>query len=199
MHSINELLHFDPDMQDSYMPALERVDEDEIHFASDISYREDVRARARSVIELMQHGMQVEDTPDTDRLATEIFTDKEPYAPHKEKPDVILHLEALLTKYDHEVVHDSVQVRRYIMNKLLEESENAQKASERLKALELLGKIAEVGMFIERSIVTIEHKTTHELESELEKTLQLLLNPDTKTYEAPEAPTVSLKDIEVNI
>ena len=199
MQTLNELLHFDDADVEAYMPTLERVDEVDVHFARDISYREEVRARARSTIELMQHGMQVIDTPETDRLATKIFNEQEPFTPHKEKPDVILQLEALLTKYDHEVVAESKQVRRYVMNKLLIESEEAGKASERLKALELLGKIAEVGMFIERSVVTIEHRTTKELESELEQTLKLLLNPDTNTYEMPEPVKANIKDIEINI
>jgi hypothetical protein len=199
MQTLNELLHFDDADVEAYMPTLERVDEVDVHFARDISYREEVRARARSTIELMQHGMQVIDTPETDRLATKIFNEQEPFTPHKEKPDVILQLEALLTKYDHEVVAESKQVRRYVMNKLLIESEEAGKASERLKALELLGKIAEVGMFIERSVVTIEHRTTKELESELEQTLKLLLNPETNTYEMPEPVKANIKDIEINI
>lgn len=199
MQTLNELLHFDDADVEAYMPTLERVDEVDVHFAKDISYREEVRARARSTIELMQHGMQVIDTPETDRLATKIFNEQEPFTPHKEKPDVILQLEALLTKYDHEVVAESKQVRRYVMNKLLIESEEAGKASERLKALELLGKIAEVGMFIERSVVTIEHRTTKELESELEQTLKLLLNPETNTYEMPEPVKANIKDIEINI
>tara|TARA_R110000772_G_scaffold1566_2_gene5325 strand:- start:8072 stop:8671 length:600 start_codon:yes stop_codon:yes gene_type:complete len=199
MQTLNELLHFDDADVEAYMPTLERVDEVDVHFARDISYREEVRARARSTIELMQHGMQVTETPETDRLATKIFNEQEPFTPHKEKPDVILQLEALLTKYDHEVVAESKQVRRYVMNKLLIESEEAGKASERLKALELLGKIAEVGMFIERSVVTIEHRTTKELESELEQTLKLLLNPETNTYEMPEPVKANIKDIEINI
>lgn len=199
MQTINDVLHFDETDVDAYMPTLERVEEVDVHFAKDISYREEVRARARTTIELMQHGMQVLENADTDRLATKIFSEQEPFAPHREKPDVILQLEALLTRYDHEVVKESVQIRRYVMNKLLEESENAQKASERIKALELLGKIAEVGMFVERSVVTIEHKTTVELEQELEETLKLLFNEDTKVYEPAPTPKTSIKDIEINL
>jgi hypothetical protein len=196
---MNDLLEFNDADVDAYMPTLERVDELDVHFAGDISYREEVRARARTTIELMQHGMQVFETADTDRLASQIFTEREPFAPHKEKPDVILQLEALLTQYDHEVVRESIQVRRYVMNKLLVESENALKASERIKALELLGKIAEVGMFVERSVITIEHKSTQELEIELEESLKLLFNADTNTYEAPAMPKTSIKDIEIHI
>jgi len=199
MQTINDRFHFDDADIEAYMPTLERVEETDVHFAKDISYREEVRARARTTIELMQHGMQVLETADTDRLATKIFSEQEPFAPHREKPDVILQLEALLTKYDHEVVKESIQVRRYVMNKLLEESEGAQKASERIKALELLGKIAEVGMFVERSVITIEHKTTKEIEHELTESLKLLFNEDTKVYEHVPTTKSKIKDIEINL
>ena len=200
MTSMNHLLNFDPEDPTPYLPEIERVSEDELLFARDLSYREDVRARARSAIELMQHGMQIEDTNQSEKLATEIFTERTAYTPHKEKPDVILRLEALLSEYDHDVVQESVQLRRYVTNKLLDEAEGAQKASERIKALELLGKISDVGLFAERSIVTIEHKSTQEIEEELQKTLTLLLNPVTDTYEHPPQPAhPKFDDIEILI
>ena len=189
MQNMNEILDISPDEPDVILPPIERVDEDEILFAKDLTYREEVRARARSVLELMKHGMQVDDTPQTER----------DLAPHAEKPDVILRLEAMLTEYDHEVVDEAVRMRRFIMNRLMEESQIGAKSSERLKALELLGKITEIGMFTERQEITITHKTTEELEEELEKTFTLLLNPDTKTYEPDPKDVKSIKDIEINI
>lgn len=196
---MNEILDISPDEPDVILPPIERVDEDEILFAKDLTYREEVRARARSVLELMKHGMQVDDTPQTERDATAVFTEKSDLAPHAEKPDVILRLEAMLTEYDHEVVDEAVRMRRFIMNRLMEESQIGAKSSERLKALELLGKITEIGMFTERQEITITHKTTEELEEELEKTFTLLLNPDTKTYEPDPKDVKSIKDIEINI
>ena len=199
MQNMNEILDISPDEPDVILPPIERVDEDEILFAKDLTYREEVRARARSVLELMKHGMQVDDTPQTERDATAVFTEKSDLAPHAEKPDVILRLEAMLTEYDHEVVDEAVRMRRFIMNRLMEESQIGAKSSERLKALELLGKITEIGMFTERQEITITHKTTEELEEELEKTFTLLLNPDTKTYEPDPKDVKSIKDIEINI
>jgi UDP-N-acetylglucosamine enolpyruvyl transferase len=105
----------------------------------------------------------------------------------------------MLTEYDHEVIQDAVQVRRFIMNRLMEESQIGTKSSERLKALELLGKVTEVGMFTERQEITITHRTTEELEQELEKTLTLLLNPDTQTYEPDPKDVKPIKDIKINL
>jgi hypothetical protein len=199
MQNMNEILDISPDEPDVILPPIERVDEEEVLFAKDLTYREEVRARARSVLELMAHGMQVDDTAETERDATAIFTEKTDLAPHAEKPDVILRLEAMLTEYDHEVVDEAVRMRRFIMNRLMEESQIGTKSSERLKALELLGKITEIGMFTERQEITITHKTTEELEEELEKTFTLLLNPDTKTYEPDPKDVPAFKDIKVDV
>jgi hypothetical protein len=201
MQNLNQLLHFDPEDPQPYLPELERVSEDENLFARDLSHREMVRARARTVIELMQHGLQVDKTTDSEITAIEILQDKEPLANHITKPDVILQLEALMTEYDHEVVQDAVRMRRFVTNKLMLEAQTAVKASERIKALELLGKISDVGLFAERNIVTIEHKTTEELQQEFEKTISLLLNPATNVFEAPKTVTpvdADIRDIELD-
>ena len=109
-----------------------------------------------------------------------------------------------MTEFDHEVVHDAVRMRRVITNKLLLEASTAEKASERIKAMELLGKITEIGLFTERQHITIEQKSTEELEKELEETIQLLLNPETNTYEtkkqeAHEQKPPKFKDIKINV
>mgnify|MGYP006270146923 CR=1 FL=1 len=199
MQNMNELLDISPDEPDVILPPIERVDEDEILFAKDLTYREEVRARARTVLELMQHGMQVDENNQTEQTAAAIFTERSDLQPHAEKPDVILRLEAMLTEYDHEVVKDAAQVRQFIMNRLMEEAQIGAKSSERIKALELLGKITDVGMFTERKEVTITHRSTKEIEEELEKTFSLLLNPDSKMYEVAPEPATRIKDIEINV
>jgi hypothetical protein len=199
MQNMNEILDICPDEPDAISPLIERVAEDEILFAKDLTYREEVRARARTVLELMYHGMHVNEDSQTERNASEIFTEKTDLSAYAEKPDVILRLEAMLTEYDHEVVQDAVQVRRFIMNRLMEESQIGSKSSERLKALELLGKVTEVGMFTDRQEITVTHRTTAEIEEELEKTLTLLLNPTSKMYEVPPADAKPIKDITINV
>lgn len=200
MQNLNHLLHFDPDHPEPLLPALERVADDEIIFASDLSVREEVRARAWTVATLMEHGMQVDSDEHDANIALDIMQDRATITNHKEKPAVMLHLEALLSEYDYEIVHEAARVRRYVTNKLIEESgRETNKASERIKALELLGKISDVGMFVERSVVTIEHKSTEELQQELESTLELLFNPDTDTYEMEKPIEVSIKDIPIGL
>jgi hypothetical protein len=82
------------------------------------------------------------------------------------------------------------------------EANTATKASERIKALELLGKISDVALFAERNIVTIEHKTTEELQQEFEKTVNLLLNPSTNIFEPAKTPVpgaVNLREIKIGV
>jgi hypothetical protein len=86
---------------------------------------------------------------------------------------VALHLKALVNEYDHQVLESNIQARQYIVNRLLDLSDprNETKPMEQLKALELLGKVSEIGLFTERVEVNINHKSTEELEAELVKTL----------------------------
>ena len=46
------------------------------------------------------------------------------------------------------------------------------RASERLKAIELLGKLGDVGAFVERSEVTTELRTSDEIKKRIEELLE---------------------------
>ena len=97
-------------------------------------------------------------------------------------PAVIAHVGALLTEYDRVVVKSAAQMRTYITNRLVLESDNPDPRV-RLKALEMLGKISDVGLFTDKSEVTLRHRPTEELE-------QLLRERLTKVIEAEVTPTV---------
>ena len=88
---------------------------------------------------------------------------------------VAMHLKALITEYDHRVLESNIQARNYIVNRLLDISNpnkvEPAKYSEQLKALEMLGKVSEIGLFTERLEININNKSTEELESELVETL----------------------------
>jgi len=82
-------------------------------------------------------------------------------------------LGALLTEYDKQVVADAVQVRHYVTNKLLEVS-NCGETRFELRALELLGKISDVGLFSEKLEVTVTH-TASTLEHEIKDSIKRLM------------------------
>ena len=86
------------------------------------------------------------------------------------KPEVIAHLGALLQEYDHIVVKSAAQLRTYITNKLILDSDNPDPRI-RLKSLEMLGKISDVGLFTDKTEITMRHRPTEELEQLLRERL----------------------------
>ena len=82
-------------------------------------------------------------------------------------PQAVRHLVGMLTAYDWEFVQQAKELRGYTVAKLLEECEHPN-ANIRLKALGLLGKVTEVGLFTEK----IEVKKTDLTEEEIDKKLK---------------------------
>lgn len=83
-------------------------------------------------------------------------------------------LAALLNEYDKQIIADSAQVRTYVTNKLLDIS-NCGDVKAELRAIELLGKLSDVGAFSEKSEITINAKTTVQLESAIKDKINRLL------------------------
>ena len=83
----------------------------------------------------------------------------------------LVYLDRMLSEYDHELINSAVRIREYTKNKLLVESENPD-GKIRIRALELLGKMKDVGLFTDRVEVTHKTKTDAELEEELHKKLE---------------------------
>lgn len=91
-------------------------------------------------------------------------------------PSTVAHLAVMLNEYDHQVVQDAVQLRRFITNKLIEET-SMPDPRVRLKALELLGKMSDVGLFTEKTELTIKSNGTEDLENRIRsKLLKVMQN-----------------------
>jgi hypothetical protein len=82
-------------------------------------------------------------------------------------------LGTILSEYDKKVVEDSAQLRTYVTNKLVEVSGCGDMKHE-LRALELLGKISDVGLFSEKTEITINH-TTDSLEHAIKDKIARIL------------------------
>ena len=106
-------------------------------------------------------------------------------------PAALRHLDRLLTQFGTSAVGDASQIRAYVTNKLLEESDSPDPRI-RLKALELLGKISEVGLFADRKEVTITHQTTEDLRDSLRAKLGKLVRDDVIDAEVVETPKLTL-------
>jgi len=92
-------------------------------------------------------------------------------------PATVKHLYAMLSDYDHQVVQEAVQLRRFVTNKLIEDT-GLNDPRHRLKALELLGKISDVGLFSEKTEVIVKHATTEELEKQIRSKLANIIGQE---------------------
>jgi hypothetical protein len=82
---------------------------------------------------------------------------------------------AFLRTYGQQLALDVAALRSAVTNKLMEIA-NCGDARYELKALELLGKHSDVGLFTERSEVTVNYKNPEDLEKAIRERVKRLLN-----------------------
>lgn len=168
-----------------------------VPYSDSIPYM-DLRARAEAACNtasmLSEHGLNLEPTAEDEDTAAKLAL---AYADNPEKtskkvtnkraaklpPPALVATHGILTQFGHSVVESAVQVRHLVTNKLIEETENPDPRV-RIRALELLGKISDVGLFTEKTEVTITHRTTDELRESLRSKLAKLVNPEENIEEA---------------
>ena len=102
-------------------------------------------------------------------------------------PQAVQHLVGMLTAYDWEFVEQAKNLRGYAVAKILDDCENPN-ANIRLKALSLLGKVTEVGLFTEKIEVKKVDASTEELEERIRQRLAKYLPP------VQEIETVEIKN-----
>ena len=129
---------------------------------------------------LNQLGMPLEMDPDDAAKAEELF--RQAGKPNKKQAvkkelmngGVAATLRTIIAKYDSPVFGDVVQARQFITAKLVELATCGDTKIE-IKALELLGKHSDIGVFTERSEITITHKNSADLEAEIKERIKRLL------------------------
>ena len=82
---------------------------------------------------------------------------------------------AFLRTYGQQLAMDAAEARAAITNKLMEIA-NCGDARYELKALELLGKHSDIGIFTERSEITVNYKDPDDLEKAIKERVKRLLN-----------------------
>jgi len=158
----------------------------------------DLRVGAAAACEtaklLGEHGLDIEPT-DTDKEAAATLamayakdqdkTNKQvtPKNLSKLTPASLIETRSILDEFGQLVAQQASEIRHLVTNKLVLETENPD-ARVRLKALELLGKISDVGLFTDRSEVTITHQSTDDLKSKLRDKLQKLRTVDVQDVES---------------
>ena len=97
----------------------------------------------------------------------------------------------LIKQFDFQAFSDVQQARTYITNRLVKLSDCGDPKLE-LKALELLGKHSDIGLFTERSEITVHHTTSKGLENSIKDRIKRLLNADV-------TDTVPLDDLDTHL
>ena len=151
-------------------------------------------AAAETAKELADHGVDLEPTKEDEDIAARLVT---AYADDPENtskkvttkraatltPASLVLTNNILQEFGHSVVESALQVRHLVTNKLIDETENPDPRV-RIRALELLGKISDVGLFAEKSEVTITHQSTDDLRARLREKLQKLNTPEESIQDA---------------
>ena len=155
-----------------------------------------VRAQAArtTALELADHGLELKPNKEDEDIAAKIAI---AYADDPEKtsqkatnnrianltPASLVLTSNILSEFGRSVVESSVQIRHLVTNKLLLETENPDPRT-RIRALELLGKISDVGLFAEKSEITITHQSTDDLKAKLRRKLEKLVPVEEEAEEA---------------
>ena len=170
---------------------LELMPELGIEITPDMAYvdlRERAEAACRSIELLQDHGLEVPAETSEDKEIAAALTSAYAVNPQTTSqkannvntsamtPASLQNVRAYLDEYGRAVVNHAVELRHTVTNRLIEESQNPDPRI-RIRALELMGKISDVGLFTDRTEVTITHQTTDELRLKLRAKLQRLVNP----------------------
>jgi|TARA_R110002124_G_scaffold69081_1_gene186369 hypothetical protein len=145
-----------------------------------------IAAAAETTKLLGEHGLSIEATSEDKTNAAAIATAfaEDPIKTAKKAtpkrtaaltPATLLLTDRILKEFGHSVVKNSIQIRHLVTNKLIEETDNVD-ARIRIRALELLGKISDVGLFAEKAEVTVTHQTTDDIRSRLRDKLTNLID-----------------------
>jgi len=96
-------------------------------------------------------------------------------------PAAVRHITGMLTAYDWEFVQMAKELRGYTVAKLFEETQSPN-ANIRLKALGLLGKVTEVGLFTDKIEVKKLDLTEDEIDKKLREKLAKFMNVSDAEY-----------------
>ena len=147
-----------------------------------------VEAMANTAEALAEHGLDLHPNKEDEDVAATVSmayaekpetTSKKVTSSRAAKltPPSLVLTRNILQEFGHSVAESAAQIRHLVTNKLIEETENPDPRV-RIRALELLGKISDVGLFTEKTEITITHQTTDDLKENLRAKLAKLVNPN---------------------
>jgi hypothetical protein len=143
------------------------------------TFKDELSVTANTVDLLEGLGMQVEATPEdvekTKRLVTAAIAGQK--ASTLQQPTAAFAAREFLKAYGNQLALDVHEVRSAMTAKLMEIA-NCGDPKFELRALELLGKHSDIGLFTERSEITVNYKTSSDLENAIKDRVKRLLNAD---------------------
>tara|TARA_R110002020_G_scaffold196977_1_gene397964 strand:- start:189 stop:800 length:612 start_codon:yes stop_codon:yes gene_type:complete len=153
---------------------------------SNMDLKDRAEAACNTAMELTEEGLDITPTSEDQEVAAKLAV---AYADDPDKtskkvttkraaaltPASLVLTDTILKEFGHSVAENATQIRHLVTNKLLLESENADPRV-RIRALELLGKISDVGLFSEKSQVTITHQSTEDLRNKLRGKLEKIIS-----------------------
>lgn len=98
--------------------------------------------------------------------ALNIFLEQPDAPPAPTTPGAAKALDRLLKRFDYTLANSTNKMRQYVLFKLFELAENEDPKLQ-IKAVEMLGKVSEIGLFTTKVEVATADKPTGDLESEL--------------------------------
>lgn len=136
-----------------------------------------IAANTADLIDVLGPGIDYEDK-DLHKAA-ELFngTDKPNTPRHVHSAIEAKAVSVLIKTFDFQAFADIQQARTFITNKLVKMTDCGDPKIE-IKALELLGKHSDIGLFTERSEITVHHTTSKGLEDSIKERIKRLLNAD---------------------
>jgi hypothetical protein len=162
---------------------IEPTDAHPVPFSTDdetsATFVEEV-AVAGNTVELQMHlGASLEVDEKTAQQEQKLIEQaiKERKSKNLTNPNTAFAAAAFLRTYGQQMALDVVQARAAITNKLMELA-NCGDPRYELKALEMLGKHSDIGLFTERSEITINYKNPEDLETAIKERVKRLLNAD---------------------
>jgi hypothetical protein len=154
-------------------------------------WRDRAAIAVETIKEIIRLGGEVKIDEEDRQQARAVATGSAPLVIKEDNAGALVHLESILSEYDKSLLNAAARLRSYVTNKLLLETID-EDAKVRIKALELLGKISNVGLFSERIDVNITHRTVDEIDEELDSVLEQYLGPVERVEKEKEADLDSL-------
>jgi len=162
-----------------------------------------IAANTSDLIDQLGPGLEFQDK-DLHKVADVIngAAEKTPTPKHITVPAEAKAAAVLIKTFDFQAFADIQQARTFITNKLVKMTDCGDPKIE-IKALELLGKHSDIGLFTERSEITVHHSTSKGLEDSIKERIKRLMNADVTdvtplddldTLLGPATPTAAAKE-----